>query len=213
MSDSHLSAGEIVRETFVRRCEMFATLPSTNTFLREAARSPELDYKQLPWLVVAHEQTAGRGQGSNSWWSSVGSLTFSLLVEVAKFGPDAHADGTLSLAVAEAVRAAIAPLMATEVRVKPPNDVYVGERKIAGVLIETLVAASGERLAVIGVGLNVNNRRDDAPEELRGLVTSLVDEGGEENALPSVVFPLLSMLGERFAANPMGGLDQSEMQT
>ncbi len=189
--DLPVDGGRIIRETFVRRCDVFASLPSTNTYLREAARSPELDHKQMPWLVVATEQTAGRGQGDNRWWSGKGSLTFSLLVEVATFGPNAHADGTLSLAIADAVRAAIAPMIVAEVRVKPPNDVYVGERKIAGVLIETLVVAGGERLAIIGVGLNVNNRREVAPEELKGVVTSLKDEVAKDFSAVSVLIALL----------------------
>ncbi len=114
--------------------------------------------------AVALSQTAGRGQRGNSWEAEPGkNLLFSMFVHT---GIDPNQQFLLSesvcLAVATVVRQALAEAVpASEVKVKWPNDVYVGDRKIAGILIQNGVGRDRHGNAtlhhsIIGVGLNVN---------------------------------------------------------
>jgi len=115
-------------------------------------------------LVWADNQTSGRGQRGNSWESEPGcNLTFSFTLAPSCLRMDRAfiLSEAVSLAVVETLRDA-----GTEARIKWPNDIYVGERKICGILIENTVRASGYvSLSVVGVGLNVNQRifTSDAP--------------------------------------------------
>lgn len=136
--------------------EVVAELDSTNTRLLERARHAEADLS--PCLLVAEQQTAGRGRLGRAWMSAPGrSLTFSLGLPMAP----AHWGG-LSLAVGVALAEALEPVAAPpRLALKWPNDLWLrddaaaaGGRKLGGILIET-VAAGHERLVVVGVGLNV----------------------------------------------------------
>lgn len=104
-----------------------------------------------PVLLLAHNQTAGRGRAGRSWLSEAGkSLTFSLAW---KFSVPVHALAGLPLAVGVGLAEALAAFGA-EVRLKWPNDLMLQGRKLAGVLIESAAAGDGS-WAVTGVGLNM----------------------------------------------------------
>jgi BirA family biotin operon repressor/biotin-[acetyl-CoA-carboxylase] ligase len=138
---------------------------STNTFLR--------DYRPLTpvaiTLVTADHQTAGRGQAGHSWESERGqNLLFSLLVQPTLL-PSAGVF-VLSEAIALSIRGAIcdqlrSAAIALPVTVKWPNDIYVGDRKIAGILIENTLKGNHIKDSIIGIGLNVNQQEflSDAP--------------------------------------------------
>lgn len=116
-----------------------------------------------PTVWAARFQTAGRGQRGNVWESEAGrNLTFSLLVRPANLSPSRQF--LLSEAATLGVRDYLADL-GLDARVKWPNDVYVEDRKICGMLIEHLL--SGDRVAasVLGIGVNLNQRefRGGAP--------------------------------------------------
>src|SRR5262245_43251208 len=76
-----LDLDTLARSATIARVEYFPTLGSTQDRAREAARAA--DCGPLPLLVVADEQTAGRGRGSNRWWTGRGSLAMSLLFDPA----------------------------------------------------------------------------------------------------------------------------------
>lgn len=114
--------------------------------------------------VFSDFQSAGRGMGSNHWESAAGqNLLFSVLLHPVWLSP-AH-QFVLSMANALALCDLVKFLGVPDVRIKWPNDIYVGDGKVAGTLIET--ALSGQRIAkmVIGTGLNLNQRcfLSDAP--------------------------------------------------
>lgn len=122
--------------------EVLPTIDSTNSELMRRARAGQRE----PTLLVALEQSAGRGRRGKSWQSRPGaSLTFSLGL------PYRPADWSgLSLAVGVSLAESLHP----DVRLKWPNDLWLQGRKLGGILVE--VAVSGDRRhAVIGVGLNV----------------------------------------------------------
>ena len=168
--------------TPLERCVHLHETASTNTVALDLLRdaSPAAPLKQpalpthpaLPALVYAERQVAGRGRGGNQWQSSRGSLTFTLLEDFARVGLPLSQHPAASLITALAVADACESMLpCTAVQVKWPNDVYVGERKLAGILIES--AASQPNVHVIGIGINVNNAIDAADESVRQLAISM----------------------------------------
>ncbi|MCA9737054.1 MAG: biotin--[acetyl-CoA-carboxylase] ligase [Gemmatimonadetes bacterium] len=146
--------------------EIHDRLGSTADRLRE-----RVDGGLRPWAVVlAEAQTAGRGRDGRVWSSVAGrGLWMSVLAPALTDGRPAPL--LAGVAVAEAIERAFAPLAP---RLKWPNDVELGGRKIAGILCET---APGAPLR-IGIGVNVLHHREDFPPELQGLATSIVEAGG-----------------------------------
>ncbi|HVT30635.1 MAG TPA: biotin--[acetyl-CoA-carboxylase] ligase [Lacipirellulaceae bacterium] len=102
VSDTFLrfDAGEIRSSTFVRHFEFHESLESTNDRAAQLARDPVVE---LPALIAARHQTAGRGRGKNIWWSIDGALTFSMLLEPAAHGIRVANWPQLSLATSVAV--------------------------------------------------------------------------------------------------------------
>lgn len=163
----------------------FEQLPSTNTWAKE--HSAQLSHGDI---VVTHSQSAGRGQRGNSWEAEPGkNLTFTLFLKPAGIAPSEQfvISEIVALAVANAVRHALAEAVAAHrIKVKWPNDIYVDDRKIAGILIEHSISASGISHTIVGIGLNVNQTefRSDAPNPV-----SLAQLAHKE-------FPLLPLLTE-----------------
>ncbi|HUY31399.1 MAG TPA: biotin--[acetyl-CoA-carboxylase] ligase [Pirellulales bacterium] len=156
-------------ETFVSHVEYHPSLGSTNDQARQLAAEAS---GTLPALVIAEEQTAGRGRGTNRWWTGPGSLAFSLLFDPAARGIQRRWFPLMSLATALAIVDTSKPRAPNaRLGIHWPNDVFAASRKLAGVLIEAL--ADGRH--ILGIGWNVNNARSQAPAELAEIVTSLRD--------------------------------------
>lgn len=186
------------RETSIADVEFHTELESTNNRATNLAGQVDL---ATPLLVLAERQTAGRGRGNNVWWSAPGSLTFSLLFDATTIGVPIDHWPQVSLSAALAIRQTIAELLPGEsVQVKWPNDVFLGGRKVSGILVE-IPPVRPEKL-VVGIGVNVNNSFAAAPAELRLIATSLIDiaesaRDGENaicNALPYDLTALLIQL-------------------
>ena len=142
---------------------------STNLFVREmlaeesTGRVMSANALAGFTLVVADDQTHGRGQQGNSWETERGkNLTFSLLCHPDFIRPAEQF--LLSQCMAVAVREALAQYV-EGVEVKWPNDIYVGEEKISGTLIECDLQGKHIANCIIGVGININQTefRSDAP--------------------------------------------------
>ena len=170
---------------------------STNSFIKKNREA-----LSAPLLVRAVSQTGGRGQRGNSWEAAPGeNLTFSILWKPEGIAPREQ------FAVSEAVALGVVSYLSSRgigSRVKWPNDIYVGDRKICGILIEHSVTGMELDQSIIGVGVNVNQIRflSDAPNPvsmsmLTGEVYSLDHEMhavGEEIAM---FLGLASASGER----------------
>ncbi len=157
--------------TFIETIDYHDRIESTNT------RALELANHSItrPVLVIAREQTGGRGRGTNRWWSQDGALTFSLLLELP---PTLQSTTPMSLVAGLAVCEAVQRVDGTlPLWVKWPNDVMVRQRKLCGILVEA-VTTSNHVQSVIGIGVNVNNSLKDAPADLQTIGTSLRDEVG-----------------------------------
>ena len=106
-------------------------------------------------VVVADYQTAGKGCGSNAWESERGkNLTFSMLIHPE--GIPANEQFRITEVVSVALCETLEPYIKKKVEIKWPNDVYVGDRKICGILIENRLQGSVIKDSIIGIGLNVN---------------------------------------------------------
>lgn len=126
---------------------------STNADLLEAARAGAAE----GLVLVAEEQTAGRGRLGRTWSAPAGAaLTFSVLLRPAGVPPTRL--GWLPLLTGVAVAAAVRAETGVPASLKWPNDVLVGERKLAGILAEAHSDA-----VVVGVGLNVTLSRAELP--------------------------------------------------
>ncbi|MBE3576155.1 MAG: biotin--[acetyl-CoA-carboxylase] ligase [Limnochordales bacterium] len=155
---------------------------STNTV---AWRLWEAGYRRDTW-VVALTQSAGVGRRGSKWASPLGGLWASRLLSFARPLPMRSASW-LGLALALATARAVEEVSRVTARVKWPNDVVVGGRKLAGVLVETRGVEGQALAAVAGVGLNVNVRIADLPPALRHKATSLYEETGERFSLRAVL--------------------------
>jgi BirA family biotin operon repressor/biotin-[acetyl-CoA-carboxylase] ligase len=125
-------------------------------------------------VVVAEQQTEGRGRWGRRWLSQPGrSLMFSIVLR-----PRTRLDqaGLITTALGVGCAEAIARLTDLSVRLKWPNDVTVGGRKLGGLLVESRVTGDGIEVAAGGVGLNVAYTPDDFPAEIKGRATSLAIE-------------------------------------
>lgn len=105
-------------------------------------------------VIAAVEQTAGRGQGTHTWHSTPGlNLTFSLLYKPA----DLHVKDII--AITQAVTLGLRDYLlekGVEARIKWPNDIWVGDKKICGILIENTLDGQKVRYSIIGIGFNLN---------------------------------------------------------
>lgn len=148
-----------------REMHIFRSLGSTNARARELAEAGAREGV----LVLAEEQTAGRGRLGRTWLSAPGeNLTFSVVVRstLPMAGP-----GLLPLAVGVAIARAIETAVGVRVECKWPNDILLEGQKVAGILLETSVDPQGSPYVIIGIGLNVN--QTFFAEEIRSRATSL----------------------------------------
>lgn len=161
---------------------------STNTLLRERMGLGATSGS----VLVADEQTAGRGRRGRSWVSTPGySLTFSLLW---KFPIDTNLDG-LSLVAGLAVARALEELGLMGVGLKWPNDIWLHGRKLGGVLVEVLFEA-GHTATIIGIGLNLRRAptwQDTVDQPFATLEDDHIDVA-RESVLATLLKQLLALL-------------------
>jgi BirA family biotin operon repressor/biotin-[acetyl-CoA-carboxylase] ligase len=122
-------------------------------------------------VVFAEHQTAGRGQRGNRWESAPGKgLWFSILLRPEI---DLASSPRLTDWAAEAISGAIQNELSLTPAIKLPNDVQLAGRKVAGVLVEMRAQEKAPHLAIVGIGINVNQSNDDFPKELKASAISL----------------------------------------
>jgi BirA family transcriptional regulator, biotin operon repressor / biotin---[acetyl-CoA-carboxylase] ligase len=138
-------------------------------------------------VAVTEEQTEGRGRLGRSWHSPPGvSLLVSILLKPPVETPRLP---ELSLVAGQACASAIAAVAGTTPEIKPPNDVLISGRKVAGILAE-----AREGRVVLGIGVNVNVSEDDLPTEVDLPATSLLVETGHEIDRAELLVELLDQL-------------------
>lgn len=175
--------------------EVLAEAASTMDRSREIAADDET---RLPAAVIADRQTAGRGRRGASWWQPPGSLAVSLVVDGAAWGGAARPIWSLAcgVALAETLRS-LEPSVAAVVRW--PNDVEVGGRKLAGIIVESATA----RRAIFGIGINTTGTAAEAPEPLRRRIATLPDLTGRPLARQRLLAGFVPRLLDLLAADPV----------
>ena len=147
-------------------------------------------------VVFAEHQTAGRGQRGNRWESAAGKgLWFSILLRPKI---DLASSPQLTAWAAQAVSGAIQNEFSLTPTIKPPNDVQIDGRKIAGVLVEMRAQEKAAHLAIAGIGVNVNQSREDFPKELQSRAISLAMALGKQIDRQSFAVALLRKLDRTY---------------
>ena len=184
-----MTEGDVMNETelrealkedgFLREVCYFRQIDSTNLEVRRRADQGA----EGPLLIVADEQTAGRGRRGRSWSSPPGtSISMSLLLRP-KIRPENAS--MLTLVCALAVAGGIAETTGLKTEIKWPNDVVIRGKKICGILTEMITELGEIGCVVPGIGINVN--MTEFPEEIRETATSLKLELGKDVARTPVV--------------------------
>jgi BirA family biotin operon repressor/biotin-[acetyl-CoA-carboxylase] ligase len=125
---------------------------STNTLLLELSQKTN---QPEGTIVITHSQTRGRGQRGNGWEAEPGmNLTFSLLLKPHFMLAKQQFD--LTMAVSLGVFDFLSARIPGRVKIKWPNDLLIGDKKIAGILIENGLAGEQIQQSIVGIGLNVN---------------------------------------------------------
>jgi BirA family transcriptional regulator, biotin operon repressor / biotin---[acetyl-CoA-carboxylase] ligase len=176
----------------------FASVDSTNRWVLDEARAGAAE----GLVAVADHQAAGRGRRGRTWEAAPGSsLLVSVLLRPGSWHPPLGADRVhlLTMAAGLALADAVQVAAGVEAALKWPNDLVVGERKLAGLLAEADVSGTHEvRAVVLGAGCNVAQR--EFPPELTGLATSCALEAGRDVPRDDVLDAYLDRLAARLDA-------------
>jgi BirA family transcriptional regulator, biotin operon repressor / biotin---[acetyl-CoA-carboxylase] ligase len=162
---------------------------STNTVLLDIAQKTSLSEGTL---VITNKQTNGRGQRGSGWEAEEGkNLTMSLLLNPTFLS--VKDQFYLPIAISLAVHDFVSEGLPSQVKIKWPNDVMVGERKIAGILIENSLTSEKLQQSVVGIGLNVNQKIFSI-----ATATSLAMETQKEFDISTELSRLLEKLENRY---------------
>lgn len=178
----------------------FPDLPSTNAYAQELlSKSRPIEGT----VIITDHQTAGRGQIGSKWQSSEGkNLTLSLILHP-KFVA-AKAQFILSQAVALGVRAFVAQYCKVPVYVKWPNDVYIENRKVAGILIQNTLSGKLIQGTIAGMGININQTIFDP---MISNATSLKKETKTNFSIPDLLPILLQSIEAHYLKLKNGQID------
>ena len=165
-------AARLTTRTLGRQVAYFGQVESTNNEAKKlaAADCPEGQ------IVVAEEQTIGRGRLARGWFSPYARGIWFSVVLRPPFGPQDAPKCTLMAAVA--VSRAIVRVTGVTCGIKWPNDILCGDRKVVGILTEMSAEMDAINYIVIGIGVNVNIGAGEFPPELSAIATSLAEAAG-----------------------------------
>lgn len=182
-------------------------------FLRQTA-STNLDARRLAesgapegTLVVADSQDSGKGRRARKWFSPPGLGIYLSFVLRPAISPAEAAKITLLTSVSTAE--ALSELTGCQARIKWPNDILAGGKKIAGILAEISTELDSINYMVVGLGLNVNVPLGAFPEELRGTATSVLIETGREFSRTQLLKAILRDFERRYGAARRDGFQSA----
>ena len=165
----------------------FEEIESTNVLAKKEAE---------PWtVIVAKKQTNGYGKDKNngSWFSPRGGLYFTIILPEL----DVSQLEILTIIAGSAISKAINQTFPLQSFIKLPNDVYINNKKIAGVLIENVVSANRVKHSVVGMGVNTNIKI--FPEDLKNRATSLEIESNKAVDNKKILESILSNFKQFFS--------------
>ena len=147
------------------RIKRIKSCPSTNDLAKELALAGE----EEGTVVIAEEQTKGRGMKGRKWYSArKKGIYLSVILR-----PPHSSISLLPLVAGLAVADAVFNSVGLRIKLRWPNDLVWGKKKLGGILCESGFSGNKANYVILGIGLNLNHGRDDFPEEIRDLATSL----------------------------------------
>ncbi len=162
---------------------------STNDIAADLVRNSQLKEGAV---VITDNQTSGKGQRGNLWESNPNSnLTFSLVLKPHFL--DVSEQYFLNIAISLALHDFLSQYMGEGIRIKWPNDLYFYDNKLGGILIENGIKKNQLEYAIVGIGLNINQKKFHAPN-----ATSLSLACGQDFDLEEVLPLLLHALESRY---------------
>ncbi|ETA79248.1 biotin--[acetyl-CoA-carboxylase] ligase [Youngiibacter fragilis] len=165
-------SGHINTSWLGRTIVLVGSVDSTNSWLKERA---EEGRAKDGTLVISKVQTGGRGRLGRSFHSPEGGLYMSFFIRK----PDMKMDTSLAtIAAAISARDAIHELCGIRPRLKWVNDVYIGDRKVGGILVEGKFDPVGRTMDHLVIGIGINVTTEEFPEELKDIASSIVNETG-----------------------------------
>ena len=199
MVENSLSPASITRDLETRfvgqRVIYYPTLTSTMEVARQEAQQGTAEGT----VIIADQQTAGKGRMERVWLSPRGNIALSIIL----YPSLANLPSLImlaSLAVVHSIEAATG----LKSQIKWPNDVLIDGKKVCGILIESDVQGNTVNYTIIGIGINVNLRLADFPEILP-IATSLSDELRRDVSRLSVIRCLLVEMERLYLALSAGG--------
>jgi len=199
MVENSLSAELITQDLETRfvgqRVIYYPSLASTMEVARREAQQGAAEGT----VILADEQTAGRGRLERAWLSPSGNIALSIILY-----PSLSYLPSLIMLASLAVVHSIEAATGLKSRIKWPNDVLISDRKVCGILIESDVRVNTVNYTVIGIGINVNLKLADFPEILP-IATSLSHELGRGVSRLSVIRCLLVEVERLYLALSTGG--------
>lgn len=147
----------------------FKQVSSTNDIAKQH------DIGEHGLLVVGEQQASGKGRRGSNWFSPPGGIWMSAALHCdidVSFAP------WLSLGMAVEAAGVLRGMYGIDAKVKWPNDILVSDRKLAGILIESVIEGSVVTRMVAGIGINANNKAGEVPPNLRQVITSLQELTG-----------------------------------
>jgi BirA family biotin operon repressor/biotin-[acetyl-CoA-carboxylase] ligase len=195
---SKLKTAKIGKEIII-----YQSTASTNDIAAQYANGGD---RNNGLVVLAEQQTAGRGRRENKWLSQTGkSILCSILIR-----DTGVVSNIIPLASAVAAAETISKFDCADVKIKWPNDIFLAGKKVAGILIDGIVRA-GQKFYVIGVGINCHQTREDFSGELRDIATSIDIQTGSVCSRNKIVAELLKNI-ERYLTvasdNPAGVIEK-----
>lgn len=165
-----------------RQIAYYTSVTSTMAVARELAKQGAKEGT----IVIADEQTSGRGRLGRTWLSPKGSLALSIV-----FRPPLRLLPKLLMLISLAVVSAIRQFCGLKAVIKWPNDILIGGKKVCGILIESEVEGEVVNFAIAGIGININLTPASFPE-ISTLATSLSQELSKDISLPDFITVLLT---------------------
>lgn len=156
---------------------------STNAYAKRTAVESAETGELSPTLIVAREQTAGRGRMGRCFLSRADRGIFMSLLYFTQGGLESAV--SVTTATAAIVAEEIELVCGEPMRIKWVNDIYNRHGKVSGILAETLPVGKDTFAVIVGIGINIGE--DDFPEELRSIASSIGDISGKEEVLISKI--------------------------
>jgi BirA family biotin operon repressor/biotin-[acetyl-CoA-carboxylase] ligase len=162
---------------------------STNTLASEVCQKTTVAEGTT---VVTDNQTKGRGQRGNTWFSEPNkNLTFSIILRPTFLKPVDQFN--LTIAVSLSIHDFLSQLIQDSVRIKWPNDILINDKKVCGMLIENSISGATLQQSIVGIGLNVNQLNFDVDT-----ATSMKSVSGREFNLSDTLHLLLHCIEKRY---------------